>query len=232
MRTSRCTPRSALRKPYAYWPRISSVASLIPASSPSCRSSSSTSKPLRSPKRVYMRSSICAQSWLSVPPAPGWMVMSASRWSSGCCSMFLSSSASSAGPMPWTSRSTSSASPSSGSASSSSSISPRSSTLADICCQGSTHPLSWFTSLMISRAFSPSFQNDGSSMRASSPFSFSLRASRSKKPPQLVEPVAVRVQVFAKVGHVGLLMFPPMTRAAREDGPMRLLNRRQGTRSA
>jgi hypothetical protein len=35
--------------------------------------------PLRSAQRRYMRSSISAQSWLSVPPAPGWMVTMAAR---------------------------------------------------------------------------------------------------------------------------------------------------------
>ena len=36
-------------------------------------------KPSRSAQRRYMRRSISAQSWLSVPPAPGWMVMMALR---------------------------------------------------------------------------------------------------------------------------------------------------------
>src|SRR5256885_2112815 len=43
---------------------------LIPASSPGWKSASSTSQPLRSQYRVYMRKSICAQSCDSVPPAP------------------------------------------------------------------------------------------------------------------------------------------------------------------
>ena len=42
----------------------------IPAWSPSCTSITRTEKPLRSPQRWYMRSSISAQSWLSTPPAP------------------------------------------------------------------------------------------------------------------------------------------------------------------
>ncbi len=39
---------------------------------PAVSSTSSTLKPCRSAQRVYMRSSISAQSWLSVPPAPAW----------------------------------------------------------------------------------------------------------------------------------------------------------------
>ena len=39
-------------------------------SSPGCSSRTSTLKPLRLAQRVYMRISIAAQSWLSVPPAP------------------------------------------------------------------------------------------------------------------------------------------------------------------
>jgi len=37
-------------------------------------------KPSRSAQRRYMRRSISAQSWLSVPPAPGWMVTMALSW--------------------------------------------------------------------------------------------------------------------------------------------------------
>ena len=36
-------------------------------------------KPFRSAQRVYMRSSISAQSWESVPPAPAWMATIAPR---------------------------------------------------------------------------------------------------------------------------------------------------------
>ncbi len=45
----------------------------MPASSPASRSTTSALKPARSAQRRYMRISICAQSWDSVPPAPGWM---------------------------------------------------------------------------------------------------------------------------------------------------------------
>ena len=54
------------------------VALLMPASSPGCRSSIlAACSPLRSAQRVYMRSSISAQSCDSVPPAPALMLTSA-----------------------------------------------------------------------------------------------------------------------------------------------------------
>mmetsp|Transcript_23971 Transcript_23971/g.71898 ORF Transcript_23971/g.71898 Transcript_23971/m.71898 type:complete len:223 (-) Transcript_23971:140-808(-) len=70
-RTSRCAPRSARSSPKALGPRSSSDAALRPPGcSPSARSSSSTAKSRRSPKRWYMRSSMAVQSWASRPPAP------------------------------------------------------------------------------------------------------------------------------------------------------------------
>ena len=51
----------------------------MPAPSPSSRSVITVGKPSRSAQRKYMRRSISAQSWLSVPPAPGWMVTIALR---------------------------------------------------------------------------------------------------------------------------------------------------------
>src|SRR6266540_855742 len=78
IRTSRCTPRSADSRPYAWGPERMNVALLIPASSPGSTSSSSTRKPRRSAHRRYIRRSISAQSWDSVPPAPAWMLATAS----------------------------------------------------------------------------------------------------------------------------------------------------------
>ena len=46
------------------------VADLMPASSPSDSSMNSTAIRWRSAQRRNIRSSISAQSWLSVPPAP------------------------------------------------------------------------------------------------------------------------------------------------------------------
>ena len=81
-RTARCAPagarpprRAASRRPTR--PSTPMVALLMPASSPGCRSSSSSLKPLRSAQRAYMRSSISAQSCDSVPPAPALMLTSA-----------------------------------------------------------------------------------------------------------------------------------------------------------
>src|SRR5215203_4280769 len=50
----------------------------MPASSPGLASSSSTLKPRRSAQRISIRSTISAQSWASVPPAPALTVTSAS----------------------------------------------------------------------------------------------------------------------------------------------------------
>ena len=70
------------------------VTLLMPASSPSLASFSSTLKPRFSAQRRYMRSSISAQSWLSVPPAPGWMLTMASPASNSPVKSRCSSSAS------------------------------------------------------------------------------------------------------------------------------------------
>ena len=50
----------------------------MPASSPALASSSSTLNPRRSAQRISIRSTISAQSWASVPPAPALTVTSAS----------------------------------------------------------------------------------------------------------------------------------------------------------
>ena len=54
-------------------PRNLDGALLMPASSPSVRSSMSHLKPWRSAQRRYIRRSISAQSCASVPPAPAWI---------------------------------------------------------------------------------------------------------------------------------------------------------------
>ena len=53
------------------------VADLIPASSPGETSSNSASKPRFSAQRISILSTISAQSWASVPPAPALTVTSA-----------------------------------------------------------------------------------------------------------------------------------------------------------
>jgi hypothetical protein len=54
------------------------VADFSPASSPSLASLSSTVIPRLSAQRISIRSSISAQSWESVPPAPALTVTTAS----------------------------------------------------------------------------------------------------------------------------------------------------------
>ena len=49
------------------------VALLIPATSPSLTSISSTLKPFCSPQRRYILKIMLAQSWASVPPEPDWI---------------------------------------------------------------------------------------------------------------------------------------------------------------
>ena len=83
IRTSRCTPRSLRSFPYAQRPSMLKLTLLRPASSPSVASRISVLKRLRSAQRRYMRSSISAQSWLSVPPAPAWTDTIAPRSSYG-----------------------------------------------------------------------------------------------------------------------------------------------------
>src|SRR5258708_602638 len=94
MRTSRCTPLSAFRKPKANGPSNWIVALLMPAPSPSWRSSSVRFQPCFSPYMRYIRSSISAQSWLSVPPAPELICITAGNSSSGWFNVLLNSASS------------------------------------------------------------------------------------------------------------------------------------------
>src|SRR4051794_38431367 len=95
MRTSRCTPFSAEKSPYAFSPRAMKVADLMPASSPSLASTISTLKPRRSAQRWNIRRSISAQSWESVPPVPACTDTTASPESYGPEKRRASSSSSS-----------------------------------------------------------------------------------------------------------------------------------------
>ena len=70
----------------------SMVALLMPASSPGCSSRISNLKPFFCSQLMYMRSSMRAQSWDSVPPAPEWMLRMAGFSSFSPLSIFLSSS--------------------------------------------------------------------------------------------------------------------------------------------
>ena len=68
------TPFSDFIYPYAFSPFTSKVTVLIPAISPSRKSSTWIWNPLRSAHLLYIRYSILAQSQDSVPPAPAWIV--------------------------------------------------------------------------------------------------------------------------------------------------------------
>ena len=67
----------------------------MPASWPSVTASTSRSRPWRSAQRRYIRSSISAQSWASVPPAPEWISHTASWASWGSVNSDRSSTSSS-----------------------------------------------------------------------------------------------------------------------------------------
>ncbi len=65
----------------------------MPATSPGFESMTSALKPRAAAHFRYMRSSICAQSWASVPPAPAWMSRKALWESISPRNMRLNSSA-------------------------------------------------------------------------------------------------------------------------------------------
>ena len=77
-----------------------------PATSPWLSSSSSLLKPLRSQYLRYMRSSICVQSWASVPPWPALMSMKQLLGSSGSLNMRRNSRSATSFSVPWTSAAT------------------------------------------------------------------------------------------------------------------------------
>src|SRR5207249_2786788 len=177
MRTRRWTPFSAFSRPYAYCPLIWISADLMPASSPWSKSSTSTLKPWRSAQRVYIRISISAQTWDSVPALPEWMVSNASRVSSEPRSMFCSSSASSCAAMPSASCSrdlplsisaTRRACSSADSPSESSRSAPASSIRFRTAWYGSTQRFSSLISCTACRDFSGSAQTLPSAMACSS----------------------------------------------------------------
>src|SRR4051812_19824678 len=83
---------------------IFSVTLLMPATSPSVRSSTSTRKPFLSQYLMYIRSSIEAQSCASVPPEPAWMSRKQLLGSSGLENMRRNSSVPTSCPSLSTSR--------------------------------------------------------------------------------------------------------------------------------
>ncbi len=73
IRTSLWTPCSSLRNPYANGPLTMISALFMPASSPCVFSKTSAGHSCFSIYLRYMRRSISAQSWASVPPVPAWI---------------------------------------------------------------------------------------------------------------------------------------------------------------
>src|SRR3989454_392801 len=211
MRTRRWTPFSAFSSPKAYCPLIWISADLMPASSPWSRSSTSTLKPCRSAHRVYIRISISAQSWDSVPPAPEWMVSSASRVSSEPRSMFCSSRASSCAAIPSASCSrdrplsisaTRRACSSSDSPTASSSSARASSMRLRTAWYGSTQRFSSLISCTACRDFSGSAQTLPSAMACSRSAKRLVFPAMSKKAPQFGE-------TTGEFGTALLHVFPP-----------------------
>ena len=164
------------------------VADLMPASSPGCRSTTSALKPPRSHHRRYMRIKICAQSCDSVPPAPGWIDTIASFTSWGPPSMIFSSKSSSARRARATPSSISGVTLSSPVSAASSKRTPRS----WACVRSSRNCATVRESSDRSRTRSCARRL--SSRKAGVPISASMTrrrsslASRSKVPPEAVEP--------------------------------------------
>ena len=160
------------------------LAPLMPATSPSLMSTTSVLKPCCSPQRRYMRSSICAQSWASVPPAPAWMSRNALCESIWPGNMRLNSSCLTSRSSTATSRSTACAVDSSFSSTARFSNSPasfrplvtRSSVFTTCSRRARSRPSSC--------ALSGVFQILGSSSSRVTSVSRSLLLSYSKKPPQ------------------------------------------------
>src|SRR3954453_7321115 len=150
----------------------------MPASSPGLASSSSTLKPRFSAQRISMRSTISAQSWASVPPAPALTVTSASPAS------YLpanSRSSSSAARRSSTEANASSTSPASSSSSSASSTSPSRSSASERR-RVKASSLRWVRvcSAPVRAATSGSSQKPGAPISASSVLRRSCRPAGSK----------------------------------------------------
>src|SRR5579862_2338327 len=156
----------------------------MPATSPGFESITSAEKPRVTAHFRYMRSSICAQSWASVPPAPAWMSRNALCASISPRNMRLNSSARTLASYFGRSRSMSLAVDSSSSASASSSSSSaertepetRSISASSPPSRARSRPSSWARSGWLHTAWS-------SSSRLTSSRRSRLR-SYSKEPPQ------------------------------------------------
>src|SRR6185436_10871948 len=160
------------------------VALLMPATSPACESNTSASKPREAAHLRYMRNSICAQSWASVPPAPAWMSRKALCESISPRNMRLNSSLRTSVSSLTASRSISRAMPSSFSPSASSSSSAALVTAPVALSMSANSVVSRARSLPSSWAFSGFCQTAGSSSSRLTSSSRSFFWSYSKKPPQ------------------------------------------------
>ena len=201
-RTRRWVPRSERSSPYAYSPSIVSVADLIPASSPSVRSVSVARAPgCRSAHRVYIRSSISAQSCASTPPEPARTVRTAPHASCSPSSSARRSHAPSSPPSASSAASASGSSDSSASASASasaSSIAARASSSATAqpaaCSSDARRSLS---TRSVSSAWSASSQKSGADERASS----SSTASRIRGRSSSAAASATRLRLGERAAH-------------------------------
>src|SRR6188508_3193453 len=160
------------------------VALFMPATSPACESMTSASKPRDAAHFRYMRSSICAQSCASVPPAPAWMSRNALCESISPRNMRLNSSLRTSTSSLPASRSISRAMPSSSSPSASSSSSLALATPPLALSMSTRSAVRRARSLPSSWAFSGFCQTVGSSSSRLTSSSRSFFWSYSKKPPQ------------------------------------------------
>src|SRR6187399_1024614 len=160
------------------------VALFMPATSPACESNTSASKPREAAHFRYMRSSICAQSCASVPPAPAWISRNALCESISPRNMRLNSSLRTSVSSLAASRSISVAMPSSFSLSARSSSSEALATAPMALSMSASSVVRRARSLPSSWAISGLFQIAGSSSSRLTSSSRSFFWSYSKKPPQ------------------------------------------------
>ena len=169
----------------------------MPASSPGSRSTTSAFKPARSHHLRYIRSSICAQSCDSVPPAPGWIDTIAAFVSWDPESMIFISNSSRSFRRPATPSAISASRLPSVASSASSRSTVRSSALAASSFTRVTSRDSSVRSRMTSCARRLSSQKDGCAISVSSAVSRCSLTGTSKMPPELG-------QATRELGHITL----------------------------
>src|SRR5262245_3753224 len=161
----------------------------MPATSPGDSSSTSTWYPLRSQYLAYMRSSICAQSWASVPPDPAWMSMKQLLGSSGSENIRRNSRSATIFSAPATSASIAARVAASSSARASANSSAASRSLPFRSVRTPTRLSSCFFSRPSSWARFPSDQTSGFSSSLLTSARRACLPSKSKIPPQLRRPL-------------------------------------------